>query len=149
MTLFDQVSEGIITAMKAREKERLEALRNLKKVMLEARAQKGAGSELTDEESLKLIQKLVKQGRDSADIYEQQGRTDLYDQEIGQVRVLEAFLPQPMTDEELTGAIRAIIDQTGATSMKDLGRVIGQANRELAGKAEGKEIAAKVKSLLS
>lgn len=149
MSLFEQVSQGIITAMKAREKEKLEALRNLKKVMLEARSAKGAGSELTDEESLKLITKLVKQGRDSAEIYEAQNRKELYDEEMAQVRVLETFLPVKLTDEELTAAIQAIITETGATSLKEMGRVIGAANKELAGKAEGKEIASKVKSLLS
>lgn len=149
MTLFDQVSEGIITAMKARDKERLEALRNLKKVMLEARAQKGAGSGLTDEESLKLIRKLAKQGRDSAEIYQQQNRKDLYDQEMSQVVILESFLPRPLSDEELTLAIQGIIAQAGAVSIKEMGKVIGLASRELAGKADGKDIADKVKALLS
>ena len=149
MTLFEQVSEGIIAAMKAREKEKLEALRNLKKTMLEARSAKGAGSELTDEESLKLIQKLVKQGRESALIYENQKRQDLADQEINQVKVLEAYLPQPLTDDELTAAISAVIQETGATSIKDMGKVIGIASKKLAGKAEGRDISAKVKALLS
>jgi hypothetical protein len=149
MTLFDQVSEGIIIAMKARDKERLEALRNLKKVMLEARAQKGAGTGLTDEESLKLIRKLAKQGRDSAEIYQQQNRKDLYDQEMSQVVILESFLPRPLSDEELTLAIQGIIAQAGAVTIKEMGKVIGLASRELAGKAEGKDIADKVKALLS
>ena len=149
MTLFEQVSEGIIAAMKAREKEKLEALRNLKKLMLEARTSKGASAELTDEESLKLVQKLVKQGKESAEIYEKQNRTDLYTQEMGQVRVLESFLPLPLTDEELTEAVTAIVRETGATSLKEMGRIIGIASGRLAGKADGKDIAAKVKTLLS
>lgn len=148
MTLFEQVSEGIIAAMKSREKEKLEALRNLKKTMLEARTMKGAGAELTDEESLKLIQKLVKQGRDSAAIYESQKRQDLADQEINQVKVLESFLPRALTDDELTAAISAIIMETGATSIKEMGKVIGIASKKLAGKADGRDIAAKVKALL-
>ncbi len=149
MSLFEQVSQEIILAMKAREKERLEALRNLKKLMLEARSIKGAGAELTDEEALKLVQKLVKQGKESAEIYEQQNRKDLYDQEMSQVRILESFLPAPVTDEELTAAIHEIIRQTGASSIKDMGRVTGIAARELAGRADGKEIAARVKQLLT
>jgi uncharacterized protein len=149
MTLFEQVSEGIITAMKAREKEKLEALRNLKKLMLEARTAKGAGAELTDEESLKLIQKLVKQGKESAAIYEQQNRIDLYDEEMSQVKILETFLPKALSSEELTAAVAAIIQQTGATSLKEMGKVIGIASKELAGKAEGKDIATKVREMLS
>lgn len=149
MSLFEQVSQGIIEAMKAREKERLEALRNLKKVMLEARSSKGAGSELTDEESLKLIRKLVKQGRDSADIYAGQNRNDLAEVELSQVKVLEAFLPVSLTDADLTAEVSRIIAETGATSLKEMGKVIGIASKVLAGKAEGKEIADKVKSLLA
>jgi uncharacterized protein len=149
MTLFEQVSQGIMVAMKARDKIKLEALRNLKKVMIEARVNKGAGAELTDDESLKLIQKLVKQGRDSAAIYEQQNRNDLYQEEIAQVKILETFLPKALSAEELTAAIAALIQQTGVTSIKEMGKVIGLASKELAGKAEGRDIAAKVKEMLS
>jgi uncharacterized protein YqeY len=149
MALFEQVSEGIMAAMKAREKEKLEALRNLKKVMIEARTSKGAGSELTDEESLKIIQKLVKQGKESADIYQKQNRNDLYEEEMAQVKVLETFLPEQISDDKLTAIITGIIQQTGATSIKDMGKVIGIASKELAGKADGREIAAKVKEMLS
>ncbi len=149
MSLFDQVSQGIIEAMKARDKERLEALRNLKKVMLEARAAKGAGTELTDEESLKLVQKLIKQGRDSADIYLREHRKELYDQEMAQVAVLEGYMPRRLTGEELTAALQAIIVRTGASTLRDLGKVMAQASGELAGKAEGKEIAERAKALLS
>ncbi len=149
MSLFEEVSQEIMGAMKARDKVRLEALRNLKKVMLEARAGKGAGSELTDEESLKLLQKLIKQGKDSAFIYKEQNRGDLEEQETAQVKVLESFLPLQLTAEQLTAAIEAIIKQTGAASIKDLGKVMAVAARELAGKADGKEIASLAKSLLS
>ena len=149
MSLFDQISEDIKAAMKAREKDRLEALRNLKKVMLEERAAKGAGSELTDTESLKLIQKLVKQGKDSAEIYQKQNREDLFAQEMAQVQALEIYLPQPMTTQELIEAIKVIIQNTGATSIKDMGKVMGEASRQLAGKADGREIADKVKELLN
>lgn len=149
MTIFEQVSQGIIDAMKAREKEKLEALRNLKKVMIEARSSKGAGTELTDEESLKIIQKLVKQGRDSAEIFQNQNRTDLYDVEMSQVKVLETFLPEQLTSEQLAEIIAVVIKDAGATSIKDMGRVIGLASKQLAGKADGKEIAARVRELLS
>ena len=148
MTLFDRINEDIKEAMKAREKTRLEALRNLKKLMLEERAAKGAGSELTDGESLKLVQKLVKQGKDAATIYQQQNRPDLAAQELDQVAALEVYLPKQMSDAELAEAVREIIDRTGATSVKDMGKVMGVATKELAGKADGKEIAAKVKELL-
>ncbi len=148
MTLFDRINEDIKEAMKAREKTRLEALRNLKKLMLEERAAKGAGSELTDGESLKLVQKLVKQGKDAATIYQQQNRPDLAAQELDQVAALEVYLPKQMSDAELAAAVREIIDRTGATSVKDMGKVMGIASKELAGKADGKEIAAKVKELL-
>ncbi len=149
MTIFEQVSEGIMAAMKSREKEKLEALRNLKKVMIEVRSSKGAGAELTDEESLKIIQKLVKQGKDSAEIYRNQNRSDLYEEEMSQVRILETFLPEQLTGEALTEIIAAVIKDAGATSIKDMGRVIGLASKALAGKADGKEIAAKVRELLS
>lgn len=149
MTLFEQVNEDIKSAMKAREKEKLEALRNLKKLILEERAAKGAGTELSDAETLRLIQRLVKQGKDSADIYMQQNRPELAEQEKAQVAALEGYLPQQMSDAELTAAVREIIGTTGATSIKDMGRVMGIASKTLAGKADGKDIAAKVKELLN
>ena len=148
MSLFDQINNDMKTAMKARDKVKLEALRNIKKVMLEARAAKGAGSELTEDESLKIISKLAKQGADSAAIYKEQGREDLADQEMAQVKVFENYLPAKMSDEELTAAVKNIIERTGASSMKDMGKVMGIASKELAGKADGKEIAAMVKALL-
>jgi uncharacterized protein len=149
MLLFEQINEDIKLAMKAREKERLEALRNIKKVMIEARTAKGAGSELSDEESQKIIAKLAKQGSDSAAIYKEQGREDLYQQEITQVAVYESYLPEKLSDEELETAVKEIIQGAGASSMKDMGRVMGIASKELAGKAEGGDIAAKVRKLLS
>lgn len=149
MSLFEQINEDLKAAMKAREKEKLEALRNIKKVMIEARAAKGAGSELTDDESLKIISKLAKQGTDSATIYKEQNREELYSQEMFQVAVYETYLPEKISDEELTKVVKTIIEKTGATSMKDMGKVMGMASKELAGKAEGSEIAAKVKELLA
>ena len=117
--------------------------------MLEERAAKGAGTELSDDESLKLIRKLVKQGRDAAEIYSNQNRADLAEQELAQVTALEGYLPRQMSPEELTIAIKEIISRTGAQSVKDMGRVMGVASAELAGKAEGKDIAAKVREILA
>ncbi len=149
MALFDQINSDMTLAMKARDKVRLEALRNIKKVMLEARTAKGAGSELTDEEVLKMIDKLARQGADSARIYREQSREDLYNEEMAQVAVYEAYLPEKLDREEIEKIVRAIIVKTGASAMKEMGKVMGIASKELAGKAEGSEIAAIVKALLS
>ncbi len=148
MLLFEQINEDIKAAMKARDKERLEALRNIKKVLIELRASKGAGSELTDEESQKVIARLAKQGVDSAAIYKEQGREELFRQEMAQVAIYESYLPDKLSDEELEKVVVDIIQKTGATSMKDMGKVMNIASRELAGKAEGGDIAVKVRKLL-
>ncbi len=149
MKLFDQINEDLKSAMKAREKEKLEAIRNIKKVLLEAKAAKGADSELDDQEVMKVISKLAKQGQDSANIYKEQSRPDLYEAEMAQVKVYEQYLPKKLGDEELTAAIQEIIASVGAAGMKDMGKVMGIASKKLAGKAEGKDIADKVKSLLN
>lgn len=149
MSLFEQISNDILIAMKAREKEKLEALRGIKKVMIEAKSAEGATGELSDQECLKIIQKLAKQGTDSATIYKEQGRLDLYDQEISQVKVFESYLPQKMSDAELTEAIKSIIAETGASSIREMGKVMGIASKKLAGLADGKDISDKVKALLS
>jgi len=148
MTLSDKINDDLTAAMKAREKVKLEALRNIKKVIIEAKSAKGAGSELDDDEVLKIIAKLAKQGSESAAIYQQQGRTDLYDEEMVQVAVFEKYLPAKLSDAELTGSIKAIIAESGATSIKDMGKVMGLASKKLAGLADGKDISAKVKELL-
>ena len=148
MDLFEKVSEDIKTAMKAKDKVALDTLRNIKKVFLEAKTAPGANDTLTDDTALKLIQKLVKQGKDSAEIYLQQGRQDLAEGELAQVKVMEAYLPQQMSAEELEAALKEIIAEVGATSGKDMGRVMGVASKKLAGKAEGRTISAKVKELL-
>ena len=149
MNLFDQISDDIRLAMLARDKERLEALRNVKKVLIEAKTAKSGGEELSDDAALKAISKLVKQGRDSAEIYKEQNRMDLYEPEMVQVKILEEYLPKQMEDAELTTVIKAIIEKTGATSIKEMGKVIGLASKELAGKADGRLISDKVKSLLA
>ncbi len=149
MTLFEQINNDIKEAMKAREKERLEALRGIKKVMIEAKTAKGAGAELSDDEALKIISKLAKQGIDSANIYRDQDRDDLYEAEMMQVKVFEQYLPAKLSEEELTAAIKAIVEETGATSMKDMGKVMGIASKKLAGQADGKDISSVVKTLLT
>jgi hypothetical protein len=116
--------------------------------MLEAKAAPGASGELSDDVALKLITKLTKQGKDSATLYAQQGRPDLEKAELDQVAVYESFLPEQMSDEELTQKVKEIIEQTGAQTMKDMGRVMGIATKQLAGKADGKAISEKVRSLL-
>jgi uncharacterized protein YqeY len=148
MNIFDQINEDIRAAMLARDKEKLEAVRNIKKVLLEAKTAKSGLEELPDEEALKAISKLAKQGKDSAEIYMSQKRQDLADFELAQVRVYESYLPKQMSESELTAAIQAIIASCGATSMKEMGRVMGIATKELAGKVDGKLISEKVKSLL-
>jgi len=149
MGLFEQISSDILVAMKAKEKEKLEALRGIKKVMIEAKSAAGSTGELTDQECLKIISKLAKQGSDSAAIYKEQGRADLYEQEIFQVKIFESYLPAKMSDAELTENIKSIIAEVGASGMKDMGKVMGIASKKLAGLAEGKDISDKVKALLS
>ncbi len=148
MDLFNQINEDIKAAMKARDKGTLEALRNIKKVMLEAKTAKDATAELSDSDVVKIISKLAKQGSDSAAIYKEQGRIDLHDEEMVQVAVYEKYLPEKMEGDKLTDAIKEIIAETGATSMKDMGKVMGIASKKLAGKADGKDISDEVKKLL-
>ncbi|MFA9388657.1 MAG: GatB/YqeY domain-containing protein [Prolixibacteraceae bacterium] len=148
MALFDDINDGIKDAMKARDKVRLEALRGIKKVMLEVKSAAGSSGELTDTDVIKIISKLTKQGKDSAEIYKSQGRDDLVDVELAQVAVFETFLPKMLSDEELEKAVKSIIEKTGASTIKDMGKVMGIASKELAGKADGSSISAKVRSLL-
>ncbi len=149
MSLFDQVSEDIKAAMKAHDKVRLEALRGVKKEFLEAKTAKGAGDELTDEAAIKIIQKMVKQRKESAAIFIEQNRQDLADNELAEAAAIETYLPTQMSDEELTAVVKEIIAEVGATSAKEMGKVMGVASKRLAGKAEGKAISDKVKSLLA
>ncbi|SEF91146.1 MULTISPECIES: GatB/YqeY domain-containing protein [Parabacteroides] len=149
MDLFERVSEDIKNAMKAKDKVALDTLRNVKKFFLEAKTAPGANDTLTDADALKIMQKLVKQGKDSATIYVQQGRQDLADAELAQVNVIEAYLPKQMSAEELEVELKTIIAQVGATSAKDMGKVMGTASKALAGKAEGRLISDIVKRLLN
>ena len=146
--MFDRISNDIKDAMKAKDKVRLETLRNIKKVFLEAKTAPGANDTLTDEAATKIMQKLVKQGKDSAALYNEQGRADLAEAELAQVAVIETYLPKQMNAEELEAALKDIIAEVGAEGPKDMGKVMGTATKKLAGLAEGRAISAKVKELL-
>ncbi len=148
MNLFDTISDEIKKAMLSRDKVRLEALRGVKKEFLEAKTAKGASDELPDEAATAILQKMVKQRKDSAEIYTAQGRADLASDELAQLRVIQEFLPQQLSPEELESAVKEIIAETGAQSMKEMGKVMGVATRQLAGKAEGRAISETVKKLL-
>ena len=149
MNLFDQISADIKSAMLAKDKVRLEALRNVKKYFIEAKTAPGANDLLSDDEAVKIISKLVKQGKDSAQIYTTQNRPDLADAELAQVNVYEGYLPKQMSLEELETELKKIIASVGATGPQDMGKVMGTATKSLAGKAEGRIISETVKRLLA
>ena len=149
MNLFDKVSGDIKAAMLARDKVRLEALRGIKKEFLEAKTAKGGDGELSDDAALKILAKMVKQRKESASIYTEQNREDLAGEELAQAAIIEEYLPKQLSEEELTAALKEIIARVGATSAKDMGKVMGTATKVLAGKAEGKAISAKVRELLA
>ncbi len=148
MSLITQIDQDIKLAMLAKQPERLQGLRAIKSALLLAKTEKGAADELTHEAEIKVLQKLVKQRKESADIYKTQSRDDLYQIEMGEMAVIEPYLPQQMTRFEIEGFIQELIERIGATSVQDLGRVIGMANKELAGQADGKTISEVVKQLL-
>ncbi|MCM1519168.1 MAG: GatB/YqeY domain-containing protein [Lachnoclostridium sp.] len=149
MDLFDQISADIKTAMLAREKVRLETLRGIKKEFLEAKTAKGGDGTLTDAQATKILAKMAKQRRETAQIYDEQNRIDLRDNELAEAAVIEEYLPKQLSDQELTAVISEIITRTGASSIKEMGKVMGIASKELAGKADGKVISEKVKQLLN
>ncbi len=149
MSLFDQVSKDIVAAMKAKDKVRLEALRNIKKFFIEAKTAPGANDTLDDAVALKILAKLAKQGRDTAALYHEQNRLDLAEEEEAQAKVIEEYLPKALTPEELETEVKAIIAQVGATSAKDMGKVMGVASKQLAGRADGRAISTLVKQLLA
>ena len=148
MSLTTQIDQDIKLAMLAKQPDRLQGLRAIKSALLLAKTEKGAAEELTQEAEIKVLQKLVKQRKESADIYKAQGRDDLYQIEIGEMAVIEPYLPQQMTRFEIEGFIQELIGRIGATSIQDMGRVMGMANKELAGQADGKTISEVVKQLL-
>lgn len=147
--LFDTISADIMAAMKAHDKVRTQALRNIKKFFIEAKTAPGSNGDLTDETALKILTKLAKQGRDTAALYTEQNRPDLAENELAEVAVIETYLPRPLTEEELAVALREIITETGATGPKDMGKVMAIASQRLAGRADGRAISTKVKELLS
>lgn len=149
MNLFDRVSEDIKDAMRARDKVRLEALRGAKKEFIEAKTSKEGHGELEDDTAVKIIQKMVKQRKDSAEIYVSQDRQDLAEKELAEVAVLEQYLPKQLTAEELEAKLKDIIAQVGASGPADMGKVMGVATKELAGLAAGRAISDTVKKLLS
>lgn len=148
MSLTEKISSDLINAMKAKDKVALEAIRAAKTAFTLARSEKSADTVLSSEDELKIIQKLVKQRRESAVIYKENNRLDLYEKEVAEADVLEKYLPAKLSDEELTAILKEIITRVGAKSPAEMGKVMGVATKELAGKADGKEISAKVKQLL-
>ncbi|AYL97047.1 GatB/YqeY domain-containing protein [Mucilaginibacter celer] len=148
MSLTTQIDQDIKLAMLAKQADRLQALRAIKSALLLAKTEKGAAEELTEDAEIKVLQKLVKQRKESADIYKTQNRDDLYQVEMGEMLVIEEYLPQQMSRFEIEGYLEELIGRIGATSVKDMGRVMGMASKELAGKADGKTISEVVKQLL-
>ncbi|WP_183566257.1 GatB/YqeY domain-containing protein [Mucilaginibacter sp. SP1R1] len=148
MSLINQIDQDIKLAMLAKQADRLRGLRAIKSALLLAKTEKGAAEELTAEAEIKVLQKLIKQRKESAEIYKTQNREDLYEIEMEEMRVIEPYLPQQMTRFEVEGYLEELIGRIGATSVKDLGRVMGMANKELAGQADGKTISEVVRQLL-
>ncbi len=149
MSYSDLINEDLKKAMLAREKDKLEAIRAIKAAFLIARADKGAGSVLEETEEVKILQKLVKQRKDSAVIYKEQNRPELCEKELFEAAVIEKYLPAQMSEQEIENVIKRIINESGASGMKDMGKVMGLATKELAGKADGKLISGVVRQLLS
>ena len=149
MDLFERISADIKGAMLAKDKVRLETLRGIKKEFLEAKTAKGADGELSDDTAVKIMSKMVKQRRETAEIYKSQNRPELAESELAEAAVIEEYLPKQLSESELEEVLKTIIAQTGATSAKEMGKVMGVASKALAGKADGRAISAKVKELLS
>ena len=149
MKLSEKINSDIMNAMREKDKIKLEALRAAKSAFILARTQEGASSEISDADELKIIQKLIKQRLDSAAIFKEQSRADLYEKEIAEAKVLEVYMPAQLTTEELKSLLKEIISRTGAKSPQDMGKVMGIASKELAGKTDGKTISAMVKELLA
>ena len=147
MALFDVISEDIKKAMIAKDKVALEALRGVKKEFLEAKTAKGASGDLADDAALKILQKMVKQRKESAQIFTEQNRPELAENELAEAAVIEKYLPAKLSDAELEAEIKAIIAEVGAKTAQEMGKVMGVATKKLAGKADGKDISAKVKAL--
>ena len=149
MSLFDTVSNDIKSAMLAKDRVKLDALRGIKKEFIEAKTAKGGNGELSDDVALKILAKMVKQRRESAAIYQEQNRPELAESELAEAAVIEAYMPKQLSDEELTAELQAIIAEVGAAGPQEMGRVMGVASKRLAGRADGRAISTKVKELLS
>ena len=149
MNLFDTINEAMKQAMKDRDRVRLEALKGIKKEFLEAKTAPGANGELPDDKATAILVKMAKQRKESAAIYTENGRDELAAGELAELAVIEEYLPKALTAEELEAEIRAIIAETGATSPKEMGKVMGVATKRLAGRAEGGQISALVRSILA
>jgi uncharacterized protein YqeY len=148
MSLITQIDQDIKQAMLAKQEARLRGLRAIKSALLLARTEKGASEDISQETEIKVLQKLIKQRKESADIYKTQNREDLYKIEVEEMEVIEGFLPKQMERAEVEVYLKDLISRVGATSVKDMGKVMGAANKELAGKADGKTISELVKQLL-
>ena len=149
MSLFDTISNDIKSAMLAKDKVRLEALRGIKKEFIEAQTAKGSDGELHDDAALKILAKMVKQRKEIAEIYAGQNREDLAQNELAEAAIIEEYLPKQLSDAELEAELRQIIAEVGASSPQEMGKVMGVASKRLAGRAEGRAISAKVKELLA
>jgi len=149
MSLITQIDQDIKQAMLAKQEARLRGLRAIKSALLLARTEKGASEDLNAETEIRVLQKLVKQRKESADIYQAQNREDLYKIEVEEMEVIEGYLPKQMSREEIETFLKDLITRVGASSVKDMGKVMGAANKELAGKADGKTISELVKQLLA
>ncbi|MDE6353190.1 MAG: GatB/YqeY domain-containing protein [Muribaculaceae bacterium] len=149
MDLFDKISADIMAAMKAKDRVRLEALRGVKKEFIEAKTAEGAGGVLTDENAIRIMTKMVKQRNESARIYRENNRPELAEPELAEAAVIEEYLPKQLTEAELEVELKKIIAETGATSPKEMGKVMGVATKALAGRADGRMISTMVKQLIS
>lgn len=149
MSLEAKVMEQMKEAMKSKNEAMLRGLRAIKAEIIKAKTEPGAGGELTEDAALKMLQKMVKSRKDSLQIYQEQNRADLAQKEQEEIDLIQQFLPRQLSEQELTEKLKAIIAQTGATGMQDLGKVMGLATKELAGQADGKVVAAMVKTLLT
>ncbi len=148
MSLINQIDQDIKQAMLAKEADKLRGLRAVKAALLLAKTEKGASEELTEDAEVKVLQKLIKQRKESADIYKAQNREDLYEIEMQEMQVIEPYLPKQMSPDEIEAYLKELVGRVGATSAKDMGKVMGAANKELAGKADGRTISEIVKKLL-
>lgn len=149
MNLFEQISEDIKKAMLAKDKVALDALRGIKKEFLEAKTAKGGDGELHDDRALQILQKMVKQRKEAAELFRQANRPELADDEMAQCAIIARYLPAMMSEDELREVLKGIIAQVGATGPQDMGKVMGVATKQLAGKAEGKTINMMVRQLLA